>query len=103
MTAGRAGPSSATRSRYGRSSGVTTETPHDAFFISELRDWKLWYTPRTVKFRRATALLATLTVLTCCTQYFGAMDLRDLQGDPASRLRMPGADQLAHTSPKTAS
>jgi hypothetical protein len=25
-------------------SGVMTETLYDAFFITELTDWKLWYT-----------------------------------------------------------
>ena len=39
-------------------------------------------------------LILSLAVLSSCSQYFGAMDIRDLEADPASQLRMPGADLL---------
>jgi len=45
-------------------------------------------------FRRAPALLAFLVVLSSCSQYLGAVDLHDLQSDPASQLRMPATDLL---------
>jgi hypothetical protein len=46
--------------------------------------------------RLSRVALAVMLVLGSCTQYFGAMDLHDLQADPASQLRMPDAAQLAH-------